>query len=372
MELINKKNFKDLKDVVQNKIYKKVLVIGGNKSFYKSKASTLISRLTRDKEVSFFLKKKSIPMLSELIILINKIKKYKPNLIIAIGGGTVMDLSKISNAMHDIENIKYKIENNKYKIKKNFCDIIAIPMTAGSGAEVTANAVIYIDKKKYSIEGELIKPNHMALFPELVINNKRKDIICSSAFDCFAQAVESMFSTKSNKQSIEFSKKAIIIFNDNYKTYIKNKSYEKGYLLSLASYYSGKAISISKTIAPHAVSYPFTSYFNVNHGHAVSLTFDSFLQFSFENLSNQTAKYNLKDRYHLLFRVLKINTLEKLLLKIKDIKKDLSLETKLSKINKKIPSNLDLIINNVNTQRLANSPVNIEKQDIYNIIKKIV
>ena len=42
--------------------------------------------------------------------------------------------------------------------------------------------------------------------------------------------------------------------------------------MCLAAFYSGKAISISKTTAPHALSYPFTSYFNIPHGHAVSLT----------------------------------------------------------------------------------------------------
>ena len=40
----------------------------------------------------------------------------------------------------------------------------------------------------------------------------------------------------------------------------------------LASNLAGKAINISKTTAPHAVSYPFSSMFNIDHGHAVSLT----------------------------------------------------------------------------------------------------
>ena len=42
--------------------------------------------------------------------------------------------------------------------------------------------------------------------------------------------------------------------------------------MSIASNLAGKAISISKTTAPHATSYPFTSLFNISHGHAVSLT----------------------------------------------------------------------------------------------------
>ena len=50
--------------------------------------------------------------------------------------------------------------------------------------------------------------------------------------------------------------------------------------MSIAANRSGKAIAISKTTAPHAVSYPFTSHFNIKHGHAVSLTLNKFLRFN--------------------------------------------------------------------------------------------
>ena len=48
--------------------------------------------------------------------------------------------------------------------------------------------------------------------------------------------------------------------------------------MSLAANYAGKAINISKTTAPHAVSYPFTSLYNISHGHAVSLFFEKFFK----------------------------------------------------------------------------------------------
>ena len=46
--------------------------------------------------------------------------------------------------------------------------------------------------------------------------------------------------------------------------------------MSIAAMLSGRAISISKTTAPHALSYPFTSLYNISHGHAVSLTLENF------------------------------------------------------------------------------------------------
>tara|TARA_B100000787_G_C16174931_1_gene288476 strand:- start:1066 stop:1494 length:429 start_codon:yes stop_codon:yes gene_type:complete len=141
--------------------------------------------------------------------------------------------------------------------------------------------------------------------------------------------------------------------------------------MCLASYYSGKAISISKTIAPHAVSYPFTSYYNVDHGHAVSLTFESFLEHNYNNLEYSTSNFNLKKRYEILFNLLGVKNILELTQKIKIIKKDLSLKSKLSSINIKIPNNLNLIVKDVNLQRLKNNPIDIQKKDIFDILKKI-
>ena len=47
--------------------------------------------------------------------------------------------------------------------------------------------------------------------------------------------------------------------------------------MAIASNLAGKAINISKTIAPHALSYPCTTLYGIPHGHAVSLTFNNIL-----------------------------------------------------------------------------------------------
>ncbi len=372
MELINKSNYKELKKIIENQLFKKVLVVGGAHSFVNSGAKKIIYEFLKNKEKNFFLKKKKLPEINELLKLNKVIRIFNPDLIISIGGGSVMDLSKISNVTCNNDNLKKQILNNNVLIKKEHCKLIAIPTTAGSGAEVTTNAVIYVNNIKYSVEHELIKPTYMALFPELVVKNDKLSILQSSAFDSFAQAVESMFSVKSTSESLSHSKKSIKFFLANYKNFISNKNLENAFKLSLSSYYSGKAISISKTIAPHAVSYPFTSLFNVDHGHAVSLTFDSFLKFNYENNARSVSKYDLVDRYNLLFKYTNSKNLDDLMNNINRIKQDLSLENKLSKVNKKIPGKLNLILDGINIQRLNNNPIKIEKKNILGILKKII
>ena len=69
---------------------------------------------------------------------------------------------------------------------------------------------------------------------------------------------------------------------------------------------------------------------------------------------------------------LKSNNIEDLARKVEQIRLDLSLENKLSKINNKIPSKINLILKDINLQRLNNNPVKIEKKDILDILKKII
>ena len=81
--------------------------------------------------------------------------------------------------------------------------LLAIPTTAGSGAEVTANAVIYVNNVKYSIEGELIKPDFHFLVPDFVKGPQIK-IKSSAGFDAISQAIIFNFK-KSNNESVSYS-----------------------------------------------------------------------------------------------------------------------------------------------------------------------
>ena len=65
------------------------------------------------------------------------------------------------------------------------------------------------------------------------------------------------------------------------------------YLANLA----GRAINISKTTVPHAVSYPFTSNYGISHGHAVSLTFEKFFKFNYFNKHKSSANFDLQKRF---------------------------------------------------------------------------
>ena len=141
---------------------KKLLIIIGKKSYFKSGAQNLV-KFIKSNNLKFYIKKSSIPELKELKKIITLIKKFKPDFIFSIGGGAVMDLGKTANFLWKTNNLVKSIVRSNYEKQKNFCKLVAIPTTAGSGAEVTSNSVIYINKKKFSVENKNIRPSKFYL-----------------------------------------------------------------------------------------------------------------------------------------------------------------------------------------------------------------
>jgi len=349
--------------------FKKVLIICGETSYKSSGANKILDKFLSNTNTKYFFKKFSYPEVEELKLIIEEIKKFSPDLIVAVGGGSVIDYAKIANVLTNNNNLNQEIIKSAYKVKKKFTKLLAIPTTAGSGAEVTSNAVIYIDKIKYSIEGNELRPDFFFLIPELVIGASKK-IKSSAGFDAIAQAIESLISKKSNERSVEFSKKSLDISLKYYLDYLNNPNIENTSAMCIAANLSGEAISISKTTAPHAVSYPFTSIYNVSHGHAVSLTLNKFLKFNFENIAKANCDFNLQDRYNIIFDLTKTTNFSSLDEYLKSLKKKANLENDFTKLGIDINKDYSSIISGVNILRLSNNPVELKKEDLKEIIQK--
>jgi len=360
--LIFKKNINYFLNVIKKEKYRKILIISGKNSFFKSGANVKFKKSFDSKKVYFFFKNKKFPEFEELKKIISYIKEKKPNLILAIGGGCVMDYAKLANALTYSNNLKKDILKNSMPLKK-FTALFAVPTTAGSGAETTPQAVIYINKIKYSVAGRQILPDEFFLFPDLVIKSPNT-IKSSSGFDAIAQAVESMFSPNSNKKSFYYSKKSLELSLKNIVNTYKRPSINNTFKMSLAAYYSGKAITITKTSVPHALSYPFTAHFGINHGHAVSLTFNEFLKFNFIHSEKSKKKEHLFKIYKILFSLTKSRSIIELDNFFKKIKDEIRLENNFEKLKIDMNKDLNKIITGVSPERLSNAPISITRRDI--------
>ena len=119
--MINTKE--DIKKFIDDKSFNKIFILCGKKSFITSGAENLFKKLINDKEIKLFYKNSELPILEELIDIINEIKKFKPDLILGVGGGAVIDYAKMANVVDvrpDLENLiinySYPFKKKKYKI----------------------------------------------------------------------------------------------------------------------------------------------------------------------------------------------------------------------------------------------------------------
>ncbi len=141
--------------------------------------------------------------------------------------------------------------------------------------------------------------------------------------------------------------------------------------MAIGANLAGKAINISKTIAPHALSYSFTTMYDVPHGHAVSLSLNRVLKFNFYNQAKAISKYDLKKRYDTLFKITKTKNIEDLDNYLEKLKKKLNLEQSFKKLGINFKSDSNRIFSQVNEQRLKNNPVKLSKKDISLLFRNI-
>ena len=359
----------DIKNFIKDKNFRKIFVLCGKKSFITSGAEFFFKKLLENKEIYLFYKISKLPVLDELTKIINDIRSFKPDLILAVGGGAIIDYAKIANVVDQKDNLKDLIINYSYPFKNRYTKLAVIPTTAGSGAEVTSNAVIYVDNIKYSFESELLIPDNFFLIPEFLISAPNK-IKASAGFDAIAQALESLIAKKSTQQSVDYASKSLKISLNSYISFLNDANLKNATEMSIASNLAGKAINISKTTAPHAASYPFTSLFNINHGHAVGLFFESFFKFNFDNLKKSETSFDLKKRFELIFRLFDVGDIKSFNSKILFIKNEANLDSSLKNLNIDVYKNSEQIIKGINLLRLGNNPVKINKNDIFKIISK--
>lgn len=187
--------------------------------------------------------------------------------ILAVGGGSAMDVAKCIKLFA-------KMDPGRNYLQQEYRDtgilLAAIPTTAGTGSESTRHAVIYYQGEKQSISHASLVPDYACLIPSVLENLPVYQKKCTM-LDALCQAIESYWSVNSTEESKEYSRRAITAIRDHWRAYIEGNAPEATEIIQRAANDSGRAINITATTAPHAMSYKLTSLYGLPHGHAVAL-----------------------------------------------------------------------------------------------------
>ena len=222
------------------------------------------------------------PTQEDIFLALELIGQRPVDTIIAIGGGSAMDLAKgISAFWSDannrcVESITESIKQKTY-VHNSFAEIIAVPTTAGTGSEVTQWATIWdMDKKaKYSLDTPGLQPKLAIIVPELTISVP-SFMTLSTGLDAMCQAIEAYWSKHTTPLVQEIAYRSIELVMDNLRNAVDDPSNlavrEK---LCRASVLAGLAFAKTRTTACHSISYPLTMLHDIPHGIAASITLDA-------------------------------------------------------------------------------------------------
>ncbi len=187
--------------------------------------------------------------------------------LISIGGGSAMDTAKGIKAMLLASTAKDALV---YHFSDERIPHIAIPATAGTGAEATQFAVVYLQGMKHSLSHPSLLPEGVVLDASLLdtlpVYHKK-----SCALDALCQGIESYWSVGATEESRVHASAAIRGVLGHVRAYMAGGASAAADMLE-AAYRSGQAIQISRTTAAHAMSYRLTHHFGIAHGHACMLT----------------------------------------------------------------------------------------------------
>jgi alcohol dehydrogenase len=370
-----KSSLSDFKTVLKKDSPKNIFLVTGEKSYSSSGSEKIINELLVKYSFHRFSEFNKNPKIEDVHKGISLFKKNKCDYVIAIGGGSVMDMAKLINVgQAQNKNIEEIIIKNK---KLNSCGkkLIVIPTTSGSGSEATHFAVVYINSKKYSLaHTDYLLPDVVFLWPFLTYSLSSYQTAVSG-IDAFSQSIESYWSISSNEESKKYATQAIeIILNNLGDAVIKNSLISKNKMI-YASYLAGKAINVSKTTGAHAISYYLTSKFNIPHGQAVALTLP--LWFEYNTNASEESLNDIRGIKYLKKTMLKLGEL----VKYKKCKypkeclklfiEDIGLETKLSRLNVS-EMHIQDIVENTNLERIKNNPFSITKNQLLEFLKNIL
>lgn len=271
-----------LKNILFASSAKKIFIVRGKKSFENCGAKDIIYSIKDSLNVQTieFSNFSTNPQKEDMLKGLELIKEFRPDIIIGIGGGSVIDMSKL---------IRYFYIKESSDEKNNNLPLVAIPTTAGTGSECTHFAVMYDEGIKTSVEDELIRPDYVILNPSFTYQNNKYLTACSG-FDALAQAIEAFWNINATEESDTWAKKAILQILSNLKEVVKAPDPANRDAMVVGSYQAGKAIDITKTTAPHAFSYGLTSDYNYPHGHAVAIVFPSIMEYNLRNTWKNEGK----------------------------------------------------------------------------------
>ncbi len=312
------------------------------------------------------------PPIETIVSGVEVCDRVKPEVIIALGGGSAIDAAKA------IMDFSKKILNTQE------IEFIAIPTTSGTGSEVTSFSVITDNQKgaKYPLVSDELLPNIAILDPELV-KTVPNFITADTGMDVLTHAIEAYVSTNANDFSDALAEKSIkLVCKYLNKAYKDGGDIEAREKMHNASCLAGMAFNNVSLGVNHSIAHVLGGKFHVPHGRTNSILLPHVIEYNADIIGYNNTNYSLAaKKYADIASLLGLNSsnvrvgVKSLVNEIKKMQKEMNMPTKLSecKVNINDVTDLEkeiaaLAIKDACTKTNPKQPT---EKDIINILNKI-
>lgn len=270
---------------------RKVAIITGTTSAAKSGAlSDIMGALTANGQVfQVFSGVLTDPSIENVIEMATNVKRYAPDFLVAIGGGSVIDATKV---IAILLTGGIKEETIWQPISQTPVAVVAIPTTAGTGSEVTPYAVLTDNnlETKRSVVSELIYPVLSFLDPRYT-ESMSYELTISTATDALSHLLEGYFANRANNMSNEFAISGLKLWSECIcGLTTENITKRQRECLLAASLLGGLTIAKTGTTLVHALGYSLTYYYHMPHGKANGLLLGAYLEYMQKTSPTKTIK----------------------------------------------------------------------------------
>ncbi|HXK44673.1 MAG TPA: iron-containing alcohol dehydrogenase [bacterium] len=252
---------------------KNALIVTGRRSARRTGLLDSVCKILKESDIVHYLFEDASPEPSvvDCVRAAEAGLKYNVDMIIAVGGGSAMDVAKAAAVL-----MKNSGSLQDYFGEERFSNeplpVIAIPTTCGSGSEVTRYAVIINEQTgtKKTVSSERIIPK-MAILDPSTIKSLPGPLIAGTGMDALCHAIEGFLSVKANHLTQLLSREAIRLIFGNIEDAAKSMAMKHIESVFLGSLYAGFVINHTATIFIHGMAYGLTIRYKVHHGTANAL-----------------------------------------------------------------------------------------------------
>ena len=309
---------------------------------------------------------------TDLDIVMEKVKSAHPDAVVAVGGGSVLDVGKLCAVLTNSDKTVLDLLDGS-EVPPHSVFTALVPTTAGTGSEATRNAIIAIPSRntKGAVVNEKLLPDLVILDPSLTLSLPG-GITATTGMDALCHAVECYLSKKANELSDLLAVDAVKRIARSIRRVMQDGSDINARSdMLLASYYAGMCISLSGTNAVHALSYPLGATFHIPHGQSNAMLLPFVMEHNLLAIPEKTAViaecfgYDRRNNNQKPSDYL-VNELHSLLA-------DLEINSSLSFFGVKTEDIDGMVENAYSNRRLMdNNPVDLTKEQIEAVYKRLL